>query len=95
MTASNASFPRLRAIPHIEIIRLGTKVPVVMPQRITDELVTMLKKYHPLFMSIHFLHPKELTPDVIAACNKLADAGIPTFSPDGSAEGCQRPSGKR
>lgn len=71
---------RLRAIPHIEIIRLGTKVPVVMPQRITEELVTMLKRYHPLFMSIHFLHPAEITPEVREACNRLADAGIPTFS---------------
>lgn len=71
---------RLRHIPHIEIIRIGTKVPVVMPQRITDRLVAMLKRYHPLFMSIHFLHPREITPEVTAACNKLADAGIPTFS---------------
>lgn len=71
---------RLRAIPHIEIIRLGTKIPVVMPQRITEELVNMLKKYHPLYMSIHFLHPREITPEVTEACNRLADAGIPTFS---------------
>jgi lysine 2,3-aminomutase len=71
---------RLRKISHIEIIRIGTKVPVVMPQRITDELVAMLKKYQPFFMSIHFLHPDEITPEVIEACNKLADAGIPTFS---------------
>lgn len=70
----------LRAIPHIEIIRIGTKIPVVMPQRITDKLVAMLKKYHPFFMSIHFLHPNEITPEVREACNKLADAGIPTFS---------------
>ncbi len=71
---------RLRQIPHIEIIRLGSKIPVVMPQRITDDLVNMLKRYHPFFMSIHFLHPDEITPEVKAACNKLADAGIPTFS---------------
>lgn len=71
---------RLRQIKHIEIIRIGTKIPVVMPQRITDELVNRLKKYHPLYMSIHFLHPDEITPEVTAACNKLADAGIPTFS---------------
>ncbi|MEM0952063.1 MAG: KamA family radical SAM protein [Cyanobacteria bacterium P01_H01_bin.74] len=70
----------LRDIPTIKIIRLGTKVPVVLPQRITPQLVAMLKKYHPLFMSIHFLHPHELTPEVETACNKLADAGIPTFS---------------
>ena len=70
----------LRAIEHIEIIRIGTKIPVVLPQRITDNLVNMLKKYHPFYMSIHFLHPDEMTPEVEAACNKLADAGIPTFS---------------
>jgi lysine 2,3-aminomutase len=70
----------LRSIPHLEVVRLGTKVPVVMPQRITDELVNRLKKYHPFFMSIHFLHPDELTPEVADACNRLADAGIPTFS---------------
>ena len=70
----------LRAIPHIEIVRIGSKIPVVLPQRITDDLVNMLKKHHPFFMSIHFLHPDEITPEVEAACNKLADAGIPTFS---------------
>ncbi len=71
---------RLRSIKHIEVIRIGTKVPVVLPQRVTDNLVKMLKKYHPFFMSIHFLHPREITPEVIEACNRLADAGIPTFS---------------
>jgi lysine 2,3-aminomutase len=71
---------RLRAIPHVEIIRIGTKVPVVLPQRITDSLVRMLKKYHPLFMSIHFTHPEEVTPEVVSACNMLADAGIPLGS---------------
>jgi lysine 2,3-aminomutase len=70
----------LRAIPHIEIIRIGTKIPVVMPQRITPDLVAMLKRYHPLYMSIHFLHPSEITSEVSEACNRLADAGIPTFS---------------
>lgn len=70
----------LRAIPSLEIVRLGTKIPVVLPQRITENLVNMLKKYHPFFMSIHFLHPDEITPDVERACNMLADAGIPTFS---------------
>ena len=70
----------LRAIPSIEIVRMGTKMPVVLPQRITENLVNMLKKYHPFFMSIHFLHPDEITPDVERACNMLADAGIPTFS---------------
>jgi len=71
---------RLRRIPHIEIIRIGTKVPVVLPQRITLKLVNMLKKYHPLFMSIHFTHPDEITPEVSHACTRLADAGIPLGS---------------
>jgi lysine 2,3-aminomutase len=71
---------KLHAIPHVEIIRIGTKVPVVMPQRITRDLVGMLKKYHPLFLSIHFTHPDEITPEVMDACNRLADAGIPLGS---------------
>jgi lysine 2,3-aminomutase len=71
---------RLRLIPHVEIIRIGTKVPVVLPQRITPSLVKMLKKYHPLLMSIHFTHPDEVTPEVNFAVNRLADAGIPLGS---------------
>ncbi|MBL7138013.1 MAG: KamA family radical SAM protein [Bacteroidales bacterium] len=71
---------RLRRIPHVEIIRIGSKVPVVLPQRITRSLVNILKKYHPLFMSIHFTHPDELTPEVKEACEKLANAGIPLGS---------------
>ena len=71
---------RLRSIKHVEIIRIGTKVPVVLPQRITPELVRKLKKYHPLFISIHFIHPDELTPETQLACNRLADAGIPMGS---------------
>ncbi len=71
---------RLRAIPHVEMIRIGSKVPVVLPQRITPALLRMLKKYHPLFMSIHFTHPEEISPEVKFACNKLADAGIPLGS---------------
>lgn len=67
----------LRAIPHVEILRVGTRVPVTMPQRITPELVDMLKKYHPLFVNIQFNHPRELTRDAIEACNRLANAGIP------------------
>jgi len=70
----------LRNIPHVEIIRIGTKVPVVLPQRITNSFVNMLRKYHPLFMSIHFMHPSELTPEVNEACTKLANAGIPLGS---------------
>lgn len=71
---------RLRQIPHLEILRIGTKMPVVLPQRITPSLVRMLKRYHPLYMSIHFTHPDELTPEVSHACNLLADAGIPLGS---------------
>ncbi len=67
----------IRAIPHVEIIRIGTRVPVVMPMRITDTLCNMLKKYHPLWMNIQFNHPKEITPESAEACRKLADAGIP------------------
>jgi lysine 2,3-aminomutase len=71
---------RLRKIEHVEIIRIGTKVPAVMPQRITPKLIRMLKKYHPLFISIHFTHPDEITQEVKAACTRLADAGIPLGS---------------
>jgi lysine 2,3-aminomutase len=71
---------RLRAIPHIEILRIGTRVPVSLPQRVTPGLVRMLKKYHPLMMSIHFTHPKEITDAVKKACGDLADAGIPLGS---------------
>ena len=68
---------RVRAIPHVEIIRIGSRMPVVCPQRITPELVAMLKKYHPLYLNTHFNHPKEITPESRAACEMLADAGIP------------------
>lgn len=71
---------RLRDIDHVEIIRIGTKVPAVLPQRITAQLVNCLKKYHPLFLSIHFSHPDELTYETRAACIRLADAGIPMGS---------------
>jgi len=67
----------LREIPHIEIIRIGSRVPVFLPQRIDDELCQMLAKYHPLWMNLHFNHPNELTPEVARACDKLARAGIP------------------
>jgi lysine 2,3-aminomutase len=67
-------------IPHVEMIRIGTKVPVVLPQRITLKLLRILKKYRPLWISIHFTHPDELTPETSAACNLLADAGIPLGS---------------
>ncbi len=70
----------LRAISHIEIIRIGTKVPAVLPQRITPHLISVLRKYHPLYMSLHFTHPDELTPETRRACERLADAGIPLGS---------------
>ncbi len=68
---------RLRAIPHIEFVRIGTKMPAVLPQRITPSLCKVLRKYHPLWMSVHFLHPDECTADAQRACERLADAGIP------------------
>lgn len=68
---------RLKEIPHVEFIRIGSKVPMVLPQRITPALCRMLKKYHPLFMSIHIIHPDELSDEAVAACGRLADAGIP------------------
>ena len=67
----------LRAIPHVEIIRIGTRVPCVLPQRVTAKLARMLKKYHPLFMNVHFNHPDEITPQSAKALNRLADVGIP------------------
>lgn len=68
---------KVRAIPHVEIIRIGTRTPVVMPMRIDDELVSMLKKYQPLYINTHFNHPKEITVEAREACRKIADAGIP------------------
>jgi lysine 2,3-aminomutase len=68
---------RLRAIPHVEIIRIGSRVPVFLPQRITPELVEMLRQFHPLWMNVHFNHPDEITPEVSVALARLADAGIP------------------
>jgi lysine 2,3-aminomutase len=75
-----AILDELKTIPHVEMIRIGTKVPVVLPQRITFSLVERLKKYHPLYMSIHFTHPDELTPETIEACTRLANVGIPLGS---------------
>lgn len=68
---------KVRAIPHVEIIRIGSRVPVVLPQRIDEQLVNMLKKYHPLFLNTHFNHPKEITEESKKACEMLANAGIP------------------
>jgi lysine 2,3-aminomutase len=71
---------RLKEIPHVEILRIGTKVPVVMPQRITTELIYTLKRFHPLWISIHVNHPDEITPEMSQACTRLANAGIPLGS---------------
>ena len=68
---------RLRAIEHIEFLRIGSRVPIFLPQRITPELCAMLEKYHPLWMSIHVNHPRELTTEVSEALGRLANAGIP------------------
>jgi len=68
---------RLRAIPHIEFLRIGTRIPLFLPQRITPELCAMLRQFHPLFLSVHSNHPRELTTEVRDALGRLADAGIP------------------
>jgi lysine 2,3-aminomutase len=67
----------LRDIPHVEILRIGTRIPCFLPQRITPELTAMLKKYHPLYVNVHFNHPDEITEEAARALNLLADAGIP------------------
>ncbi len=67
----------LRAIPHLEMVRLGTKMPAVLPQRITPQLTRVLRRHHPFWMSLHFMHPDECTPETYRACARLADAGIP------------------
>jgi lysine 2,3-aminomutase len=71
---------KIRAIPHVEFLRIGTRMPVSLPQRITQGLVSMLKKYSPIFISMHFNHPKEVTRRCKIACDMLADAGIPLGS---------------
>jgi lysine 2,3-aminomutase len=68
---------RLRAIPHVEVLRIGTRVPAFLPQRIDEDLVSMLHRCHPLWMNLHFNHAREITPEVRRACGLLADAGIP------------------
>ena len=67
----------LRSIPHLELIRFGSRVPGTLPQRITPELCEIVKRYHPIYMNLHFNHPAELTPEVKEACGRLADAGVP------------------
>jgi len=80
-TMSTAALERvlstLRSIPSVAIIRIGTRTPVVLPMRITEELTSMLRRYHPIWVNTHFNHPNELTPESAAACARLADAGIP------------------
>ena len=71
---------KVRKVPHVEIIRIGTRAPVTIPQRITPSLTAMLKKYHPLWISIHFSHPKEITKETRRACAMLAEVGIPLGS---------------
>lgn len=68
---------KLRSIPHVEIIRIGTRAPVVFPQRITQQLCSILKKYHPVWVNTHFNHPLEITKEAKQACEMLADAGVP------------------
>ncbi|MBI2922379.1 MAG: KamA family radical SAM protein [Planctomycetes bacterium] len=70
----------VRAIPHVEIIRIGTRIPSALPQRVTKELCDRLKPYNPLYMMVHFDHPDELTPEAIASLNRLADAGFPLMN---------------
>jgi lysine 2,3-aminomutase len=67
----------LRSIPHVEILRIGTRVPCTLPQRVTPELANLLKGFHPLFINTHFNHPDEITPEAALACARLANAGIP------------------
>jgi lysine 2,3-aminomutase len=67
----------IRAIPHVEIIRIGTRVPVCLPQRVDSGLVATLRRHHPLFVVTHFNHPKELTAESRAACERLVDSGVP------------------
>lgn len=71
---------RLQRIPHVEFVRIGTKVPAVLPQRVTLALTRVLRRHHPLWMSLHFTHPDELTPETAQACARLADAGVPLGS---------------
>ena len=70
----------LRAIKHVEMIRIGSKVPAVLPMRITPQLMKIIRRYHPVFFSLHFTHPDEMTPETVRACERIADAGIPAGS---------------
>ena len=86
MTNSICSLGQLRSIPHVEFLRIGTRIPIFLPQRITPELCAMLKQYHPLFISVHSNHPRELTTEVRAAVGRLADAGHPRADQDPARE---------
>jgi lysine 2,3-aminomutase len=79
-TAIDYLLNNIFSIPHVEIVRIGTKVPVVLPQRITPSLIRVLRKYQPLFINIHFTHPAELSVETKMACSRLASAGIPLGS---------------
>jgi lysine 2,3-aminomutase len=68
---------RLQKIPHVEMVRIGSRVPVTLPERITDGLCTVLRRHHPLYLNTHFNHPREITPEAAEACRRLADAGVP------------------
>ncbi len=70
----------LRAIPHVEIIRIGTRIPSVLPQRVTQKLCDTLKKHHPVYLMVHFSHPRELTPEAKRSCDMLADNGFPMMN---------------
>ncbi len=78
----------LRTIPHLDIVRIGTRVPVCLPMRIDAELTAMLKRYHPLYINTHFNHPKEITDEARGACAQLADAGIPLGNQTVLLRGC-------
>lgn len=71
---------KLRAIKHVDIIRIGSRVPCTLPMRVTKKLAAMIKQYHPVYINTHFNHPAEITPEAATACNRLADAGIPLGS---------------
>ena len=68
---------RLRDIPHVEVVRIGSRVPVFLPMRIDDAFLEMVRRYHPLWINIHVNHPREITPELFAACERMADAGVP------------------
>lgn len=71
---------RLRSIPHVEMIRIGSKTPAVLPMRITPALMKIIRRFHPVFFSLHFTHPDEMTPETVKACERIANAGIPAGS---------------